>query len=98
MTAVAVTTMSVARFLSAVPGGVPDWREAALCAEIDGDLFFPERGTSSRQAKAVCAVCPSKAPCLEFALDNEETGYGIWGGMSGRERRAVKRQQQRRAA
>ena len=95
----AVTTMSVRRFLRVViPDGEPDWREIALCAEIGGDLWFPERGSSSRQAKAVCAVCPSKAPCLEFALDNEETGYGIWGGMSGRERRAVKRQQQRRAA
>ena len=97
MTTVAVTTMSVARFLRVItPDRKPGWRDAALCAEAFPDEWFPEKGGSSRTAKAICAVCPSKAPCLEFAMDNEER-FGIYGGLSERERRRlkVKREQQR---
>jgi WhiB family redox-sensing transcriptional regulator len=91
MTSVAVTTMPVGRFLRVVvPEGRPDWRDQALCAETDPDEFFPEKGGSTRQAKAVCACCPVRRPCLEFALENDERS-GIYGGMTGRERGRLKR-------
>ena len=52
------------------------------------DGFFPEKGGSTRQAKAVCLMCPVREVCLEYALDNEER-HGIWGGVSERERRRM---------
>ena len=57
---------------------------------VDPDLFFPERGASTREAKSVCRACPVQQECLEFALSNGEK-FGIWGGMSERERRRVRR-------
>lgn len=71
-----------------------DWRDGALCAQVDGELFFPAKGGSVREAKAVCRKCPSCAPCLQFALDNDER-FGIWGATSERERRRLKRNQSR---
>ena len=73
----------------------PPWTEDALCAQIDHEEFFPEKGGSTREAKKVCAMCPVTAKCLEYALDNNER-WGVWGGMSERERRKLLRQ--RRAA
>lgn len=67
------------------------WREYAKCLGVDPDLFFPERGESTREAKAVCQECPVKDHCLEFALRNTEK-FGIWGGLSERERRRIRRQ------
>ena len=66
------------------------WRQNALCAETDPEAFFPEKGGSTRDAKRVCAGCPVRLQCLEFALDNDER-FGIWGGLSERERRKHKR-------
>jgi WhiB family redox-sensing transcriptional regulator len=54
-------------------------------------LFFPERGASTRKAKAICNACEVKAECLDYAIVNGEK-FGIWGGMSERERRRVRRQ------
>jgi WhiB family redox-sensing transcriptional regulator len=73
------------------------WQDQASCLGMDPDLFFPERGASTRDAKAICAACPVRVECLEFALSNGEK-FGIWGGMSERERRRVRRMraQQRR--
>ena len=53
-------------------------------------LFFPERGASTREAKEVCRGCVVREDCLEFAIANSEK-FGIWGGMSERERRRVRR-------
>ncbi|BEL42072.1 WhiB family transcriptional regulator [Mycobacteroides abscessus] len=66
------------------------WHEAALCAQTDPEAFFPEKGGSTREAKAMCERCEVKDPCLEYALDNDER-FGIWGGLSERERRRLKR-------
>lgn len=74
-----------------------DWRDRALCAETDPEAFFPEKGGSTRAAKRVCASCPVRAECLEFALDGEER-FGIWGGLSERERRQLYRAHRRAAA
>ena len=53
--------------------------------------FFPEKGGSTREAKRVCRSCEVRAECLEFALENDER-FGIWGGLSERERRRIKRE------
>lgn len=66
------------------------WQDKALCAEVDPELFFPEKGGSSRAAKRVCRSCEVRAECLRYALERDER-FGIFGGMSERERRRVKR-------
>src|SRR5262245_63945203 len=67
------------------------WQERANCLGVDPDLFFPERGASTREAKAVCRSCEVRVDCLEYALAHGEK-FGIWGGLSERERRRVRRQ------
>jgi len=67
------------------------WQDQALCAQTDPEAFFPEKGGSTREAKRVCRGCEVRAQCLEFALDNDQE-FGIWGGLSERERRKVSRQ------
>ena len=66
------------------------WQARANCMGVDPDLFFPERGASTREAKEVCRGCVAREDCLEYALDNGEK-FGIWGGMSERERRRLRR-------
>jgi len=66
------------------------WRRQANCMGVDPDLFFPERGSSTREAKEVCRGCVVREECLEFALENGEK-FGIWGGLSERERRRIRR-------
>jgi WhiB family redox-sensing transcriptional regulator len=66
------------------------WQESALCAETDPEAFFPEKGGSTREAKKICTGCEVRAECLEFALANDER-FGIWGGLSERERRRLRR-------
>jgi len=67
------------------------WQDKANCLGVDPDLFFPERGASTREAKEVCRGCVVRLECLEYALVNGEK-FGIWGGMSERERRRLRRQ------
>ncbi len=66
-----------------------DWRDQALCAQTDAESFFPEKGGSSRAAKKICQSCDVREQCLQAALDNDER-FGIWGGLSERERRGLK--------
>ena len=68
-----------------------NWQDDANCLGVDPDLFFPERGASTREAKEVCRGCVVRGQCLEFALQNGEK-FGIWGGLSERERRRIRRQ------
>lgn len=67
------------------------WQDMANCRGADQDLFFPERGASTRKAKSICSACTVKEDCLEFAITKGER-FGIWGGMSERERRRIRRQ------
>lgn len=60
------------------------WMEAALCAQTDPELFFPELGGSTREAKSICAQCPVLARCRAYALEHQERG--VWGGTSDRDR------------
>jgi WhiB family transcriptional regulator, redox-sensing transcriptional regulator len=67
------------------------WQERALCAQTDPEAFFPEKGGSTREAKRVCVSCEVRSECLDYALANDER-FGIWGGLSERERRRLKKQ------
>ncbi len=67
-----------------------DWHAKANCTGVDPELFFPERGESPREAKQVCRGCVVREDCLAFALRTGER-FGIWGGMSERERRLYRR-------
>ena len=71
-------------------GDAQSWQEQALCAETDPEAFFPEKGGSTREAKKICTGCEVRAECLEDALANDER-FGIWGGLSERERRRLRR-------
>jgi WhiB family redox-sensing transcriptional regulator len=71
------------RLLAARP-----WMDEALCAQIDTELFFPEKGGSTKEAKRACSLCPVREQCLAQALADREA-HGIWGGLSERERRKL---------
>lgn len=68
---------------------VADWRGHGLCATADPDALFVQ-GKAQRAAKSMCKGCPVTAECLADALDNR-TEFGVWGGMTERERRALLR-------
>lgn len=74
-------------------GAPEDWRDRALCAQIEPAIFFPEKGESVREAKRVCSTCPVRAECLDYALARDER-FGIFGGLSANERRRLGRQRQ----
>lgn len=57
------------------------WRDSALCAQVDPEIFFPEKGGSAVAAKRVCARCMVRAECLEWALFYD-VRFGIWGGLT----------------
>jgi len=69
-----------------------DWRQDALCAQIGGDWWFPDKGGSPRVAKELCLQCPVRRPCLDDALtlSNDTDNYGICGGTSPKERRVLR--------
>ncbi|EWC62414.1 Sporulation regulatory protein WhiB [Actinokineospora spheciospongiae] len=67
-----------------------EWQERALCAQTDPEAFFPEKGGSTREAKRICLGCEVRAECLDYALAHDER-FGIWGGLSERERRKLKK-------
>lgn len=72
----------------------PDWMLGAVCAETDPELFYPERdsggGSSTLDAKRFCSGCDVRSECLQYALEHDEE-YGVWGGLSTRQRRRLKR-------
>jgi WhiB family redox-sensing transcriptional regulator len=73
-----------------VPVTREQWQDRALCAQTDPEAFFPEKGGSTREAKKICLGCEVRTECLEYALAHDER-FGIWGGLSERERRRLKR-------
>jgi WhiB family redox-sensing transcriptional regulator len=66
------------------------WQTDSLCAQTDPEAFFPEKGGSTRDAKKICSSCEVRSQCLEYALENDER-FGIWGGLSERERRKLRK-------
>ena len=84
--------LDIARLAATDPQ--PGWERWAACDGADPDLFFPERGDSTRAAKQICAGCPVRYACLATQLaattttsGGPRTDMGIWGGTSARERR-----------
>ncbi|MGL5405616.1 MAG: WhiB family transcriptional regulator [Propionibacteriaceae bacterium] len=76
-----------------------DWRHQSACLDEDPELFFPIGNTGpallqAEEAKKVCARCGVHEKCLAWALDAGQD-YGVWGGMSEDERRALKRRNAR---
>lgn len=65
------------------------WAVQAACSAVDPDSLFV-RGAAQRQVRQVCAGCPVRIECLADALDSNTT-FGVWGGMTERERRALLR-------
>lgn len=62
-----------------------EWQDDAACRGANQDLFFPERGQSTRKAKSICRGCAVRVECLDWALDTHQR-FGIWGAMSDKER------------
>ena len=78
-----------------------DWRHRARCRDVDPELFFPVGTTGPAEAqvqaaKAICALCPVREECLQWALDTAQDA-GVWGGLSEEERRDIRRARRRRA-
>jgi len=78
------------------------WRKRAACLDEDPELFFPVGAGEAYQpqiddAKAVCARCPVKKVCLEWALDTRQ-GFGVWGGLDEDERVSLLRREYRARA
>ena len=79
-----------------------DWRSGAACLHADPDVFFPisavgASATQVRTARAICAGCPVRPACTDYALEHHEI-QGIWGGTTEQERRKLRRARARTAA
>jgi WhiB family redox-sensing transcriptional regulator len=74
---------------------VGPWAAEALCAQVDPEVFFPANDDPATEARRICARCPVRRPCLDYALAAGEE-YGIWGGLNPQERKNLKRRRQRR--
>ena len=72
------------------------WRQHAACRGVEPDIFYPASDEEVEVAKAVCAVCPVRQPCLEYALSSRERD-GVWGGATEKERRRILRQRRKSA-
>ncbi len=72
------------------------WRQRAACRGVDPDVFYPATDEEAEPAKAICAVCPVRSACLEYALVNRERD-GVWGGATEKERRRLVRQRRKSA-
>lgn len=66
-----------------------DWRDVAVCASVDPNLFYPVQGEQPTAAKLVCAGCPVRAECLTDAWASPES-EGVWGGLTKRERQSAR--------
>ena len=72
------------------------WRSKAACQGLDPAVFYPASDEEADEAKAICATCPVRETCLEYALANRERD-GVWGGATERERRRIVRQRRKTA-
>lgn len=73
------------------PAPYPDFDDGALCRQTAPDIFFPDKGGSTKEAKATCRVCDWQRDCAAYALTHDER-FGIWGGMSERDRRRIRKE------
>ncbi len=74
-----------------------DWMAYGNCAHRPPSLFFPSDGVGVEHARRICADCPVKDLCLEYALSHR-IDHGVWGGCSERERRRILKRRRQKAA
>jgi len=67
-----------------------DWREHALCAQVDPELFYPDLGQSAAPAKRICGACEVRTECLSYAMAHGEL-FGVWGGTTEVDRKLMRR-------
>lgn len=72
---------------------ITSWREAAACRGMDASIFFPDSEEDAGPARAICAACPVREECLDFALTSRQD-EGVWGGLTETERRRLRRRRQ----
>jgi len=72
------------------------WRQQAACRDSDTNTFFPDSDAQAGPALAICATCPVRDACLEFALETNQPD-GIWGGATETERRRMRRRRRHAA-
>lgn len=80
------------RWFPTLPDSGSDWRDQALCAQADPELWFPDGDhtiSQGQKAKAICRTCPVQAECLEEALTSGER-FGVWGGLTATERNRLR--------
>jgi WhiB family transcriptional regulator, redox-sensing transcriptional regulator len=96
-----MTTMLPVIPLDEQGGSRPAWRQHARCLGADPDTFYPENDEDEdfegAEAKAICAMCPVAVECLEHAIAVREK-FGVWGGLTPKERRRIIRRRRRQAA
>ena len=73
-----------------------EWQDQAACRQIPVELFFPPAEQEADEAKALCAICEVRQPCLEFAIAAGER-FGVWGGLTPQERRSLVAKRRSRA-
>lgn len=83
-------TITAMHFETTITPADTAWQQRALCAQTGADFFFPEPGSSVREAKRICGMCEMRSACLEYAMDNDER-FGVWGGLSEKERLELRR-------
>ncbi|AZM54138.1 hypothetical protein DMA15_17470 [Streptomyces sp. WAC 01529] len=83
------TTVHAGTSVPAAEAQPGTWQDDALCAQTDPELFFPEKGGSTREAKQVCLACEVRTQCLDYALAHPQLG-GVWGGLTHRQRRRLR--------
>ena len=72
------------------------WRLKGACRGLDPAIFYPVSEEDAAEAKAVCANCPVREPCLEYSITAREK-QGVWGGLTEKERRRIVRQRRKTA-
>ena len=72
------------------------WTADAACSDAEPSVFFVDHGRSGEEAKAICAGCSVREACLDFALEAHER-FGIWGGLTDKQRLAEARRRRQAA-
>lgn len=67
-----------------------DWLAQARCQDRDAEIFFVRGAAKARRAQNICGSCTVRQECLEYAM-SEEIEFGVWGGLTERQRRALAR-------
>ncbi len=80
----------LAMYTDTIPTPDLTWQREALCAQTGAEFFFPEPGSSVREAKRICGMCEMRSACLDYALAHDER-FGVWGGLSEKERLDIRR-------